>query len=394
MLILMIIISSVTRQRVCNVAVNETAATASQAADARQEEMRGVWITFMDLSMEYESNRSEAAFREKFEKIAADCAGFGFNTLIVQVRPFADALYSSKLFPPSHILSGEQGKSAGYDALEIICEICRAKGLSIHAWVNPYRVTADKTPQKLSADNPYSKDGSLGIQTDSGIIFDPSNEEARKLIVDGVREIVENYPVDGVQFDDYFYPEDIGDADEDQYSEYLKTVSQDSAMDLQTWRTFNVSLLISETYLAVHKCRENALFGISPQGNLENNSALCADVVNWCEKRGFIDYICPQIYFSTDHPYLPFETALNEWSNLNLADGVRLFVGLAGYKAGTDADDGTWLGRGDILTEEYKILSENKKVSGFMLYSYASLNEPSAEKEMTALKEILKADRE
>lgn len=389
MLILMIIISSVSRQRVRNGAVNETAATASQAADEAPEEMRGIWITYMDLSMEYESDKSEAAFRKKFEKIAADCAGFGFNTLIVQVRPFADSLYSSRLFPPSHILSGEQGKSAGYDALEIICEICRAKGLKLHAWVNPYRVTADNTPEKLSADNPYIKDESLGIQTGSGIIFDPSSEEARKLIVDGVREIVENYPVDGVQFDDYFYPEDIGDADEARYSEYLRTVPQGKAMDLHTWRTFNVDLLIAETYLAIHKCRENAVFGISPQGNLENNAALCADVVNWCEKRGFIDYICPQIYFSIDHPYLPFETALNEWSGLELADGVRLYIGLAGYKAGTDADDGTWLDRGDILAEEVKILLKNKKTSGFMLYSYASLNDPKAEKEIKALFEML-----
>lgn len=372
-------------------AAKQTAATPSQAqkpVDKTMDDMRGVWVTYMDLSMENEADKSETGFRQKFEAIASTCKSYGLNTLVVQVRPFGDALYPSKLYPASHILSGKQGKSAGYDALQIICDVCHSHGLKLHAWVNPYRVTAGKTPAELSADNPYLPDKSMGIQTESGIILDPSNEKARKLIVDGVREIVENYDVDGIQFDDYFYPTDIGDADSAQYAAYLKTVPKKNAMDLATWRSFNVSMLIAETYMCVHQCSD-AVFGVSPQGNLGNNAQLSADVVHWCGIKGFLDYICPQIYFSPDNPHLGFEAALNDWTALDYADGVRLFVGLAGYKAGTDADEGTWLDSDTILTDEYNILKKNNKISGFMLYSYASLNDETARAETENLKQAL-----
>ena len=229
----------------------------------------------------------------------------------------------------------------------------------------------------------------MGIETESGIILDPSNEKTRRLITDGIKEILENYPVDGIQFDDYFYPEDIEDEDSDSYESYLETAPKGSAMDLHTWRCFNVDLLIAETYMTVHKSRADAVFGVSPQGNLSNNDFLCADVVTWCGKRGYIDYICPQLYLSIDHPYLGFETALNEWESLSYAEGVRLYAGLAGYKAGSDADGGTWLDSDDMLAREYNILKRNNKYKGFMLYSYASLNDPKAEKELENLKEAI-----
>ena len=127
----------------------------------------------------------------------------------------------------------------------------------------------------------------------------------------------------------------------------------------------------------------------SRQGNLGNNEKLYADVKNWCGKKGYIDYICPQLYFSTDNPALPFETALNEWQSLHYAEGVKLYAGLAGYKAGSDADDGTWQEQDDILRQEYSILKENKDVSGILLYSYVSLHEEAAKQEMEALQEAI-----
>ena len=372
-------------------AVKTTAVTASQpaTADEAPDGMRGIWVTYMELSMENEAEKSEAAFRQKFAGIAAMCKNTGFNTLIVQVRPFCDALYDSKLFPPSHILSGEQGKSAGYDALKIMCAITHKLGMKLHAWVNPYRVTANQTPQKLSGDNPYIKDKSLGLALESGIILNPANEAARKLITEGVTELAENYDIDGVQFDDYFYPEDVGDSDSADYQAYLESAPENGAMDLQTWRESNVNLLVAETYLAVHRAKPKAVFGISPQGNLGNNKLLCADVINWCGKRGFVDYICPQLYFSLDNPALGFEQALSQWSELEFSDSVQVYVGLAGYKAGTDADEGTWLGRDSVLADELNILKKNQKVQGFVLYSVSSLSDKDAAKEMQNLKSAM-----
>lgn len=379
-----------TRRRVPQKPV-QTAATPSQAVATATapDDMRGVWITYMELSMENEADKSEAAFRKKFEKIADDCVSFGFNTLIVQVRPFGDALYPSKLYPASHILTGEQGKSPGYDALKIMCESCRKRGLSLHAWINPYRVTASQTPAKLSADNPYRKNPSIGIKTESGIILNPADETARQLIVDGVREIVSQYPVDGIHFDDYFYPPDIGDADSGSYEAYRKTVPQDDAMDLSDWRRANVNLLVAETYLTVHRYSQTAVFGISPQGNLGNNAQLYADVESWCRAKGYLDYICPQLYFSPDNPALRFADALGAWTTLDFAADVKLYVGLAGYKAGTDADSGTWQAHDDILSQELIILNSNQNVNGFMLYSYSSLHDEAAKDEMQNLKKVL-----
>ena len=386
-----LIISALSPKPSQSTAAPQTAAAASKEPAYAQapDGMRGVWVTYMELSMESESDKSEAAFRKKFEKIAADCQSFGFNTMIVQTRPFCDSLYNSKLFPASHILSGAQGESPGYDALKIMCEICHSHEMKLHAWLNPYRVTASKTPSKLSESNPYMKDKSLGIVTDSGIILDPSNKKARKLITDGVREIVSNYPVDGIQYDDYFYPTDIGNSDSAQYSEYINSVGTQGAMTLEEWRTANVNLLMAETYIAVHQSSQSAVFGISPQGNLGNNAQLCADVVSWCGKQGYADYICPQIYFSPGNPRLGFEKALSDWTELSYADNVRLYVGLAGYKAGTDADDGTWQNSDTILSDEYNILNKNNKVSGFMLYSCQSLNDEAAKNEINNLKKAV-----
>lgn len=345
------------------------------------EEMRGVWVSYMELTMENEKDKSQKRFTEKFEEIAENCKNLGYNTLVVQVRPFCDALYKSDYFPWSHILTGEQGKNPNYDPLKIICDVCREKNLNIHAWINPYRISTQNSPSELSENNPYVKDSSVGFKTQSGTYLDPSNENARRLIIDGIEEIVSNYDIDAIQFDDYFYPADMGSEDDTQYREYINGCENES-MTLEEWRKANVNLLISEVYLRIHSIKNNVEFGISPQGNINNNDKLFADVQLWCTTKGYIDYICPQIYFSLDNPALTFEDSLQSWCELDFASNVNLYVGLAGYKAGTDDDEGTWLNDDNILAQEYNIICENEKTSGLMMYSYASLFSDDGKKEM------------
>ena len=345
------------------------------------EEMRGVWVSYMELTMENEKDKSQKRFTEKFEEIAENCKNLGYNTLVVQVRPFCDALYKSDYFPWSHILTGEQGKNPNYDPLKIICDVCREKNLNIHAWINPYRISTQNSPSELSENNPYVKDSSVGFKTQSGTYLDPSNENARRLIIDGIEEIVSNYDIDAIQFDDYFYPADMGSEDDTQYKEYVNDCENES-MTLEEWRKANVNLLISEVYLRIHSIKNNVEFGISPQGNINNNDKLFADVQLWCTTKGYIDYICPQIYFSLDNPALTFEDSLQSWCELDFASNVNLYVGLAGYKAGTDDDEGTWLNDDNILAQEYNIICENEKTNGLMMYSYASLFSDNGKKEM------------
>ncbi len=353
------------------------------------DEMRGVWISYLELTMENESDKSENAFRKKFDKIAENCKGYGLNTMIVQVRPYGDALYKSEYYPWSHIMTGTQGKNPGYDPLKVMVEISKSYGIQLHAWINPYRITLNKTPNKLSSDNPYSKNKRIGLETDGGIILDPSNEEARQLIINGVVEIVNNYDISGIQFDDYFYPENIGEADKESYEKYVSSVGEKNSMKLENWRKANVNMLICQTYRAVHSLGKEVAFGISPQGNIDNNKNLFADVKTWCTVSGFVDYIAPQIYFSLDNPALTFEEALNSWNELDFDKNVKLYVGLAGYKAGSDSDDGTWAYSNDILAEEYKIIKNDNRAEGFILYSYQSIIDSKCREEMQNLRNQL-----
>lgn len=369
--------------------INNIAALSSKAtADTPEsdEEMRGVWVSYMELSMENESSKTQKAFEDKFTEIAQKCRESGFNTLIVQVRPFCDALYKSSYFPWSHILTGTQGENPQYDALQIMCDICKENNLKIHAWINPYRVSSNETPKKLSDNNPYIKNSEIGIKTDNGIFLDPSNETAQQLISDGVKEIAENYDVDGIQFDDYFYPTENESFDKKQYEAYIEKYGKENSMSLDNWRMQNVNTLICKVYRTIKSVDSSVEFGISPQGNIGNNDGLYADVKSWCTCKGFADYICPQIYFSLENPALTFEDCLNSWTSLDFDENVKLYVGLGGYKAGNgEYDEETWLLSDSILADEYDILRNNKSVRGFMLYSYSCLEDDTAKKEINNL---------
>lgn len=386
-----ICISSFTREKppkkqndIDNIAALSSKATADTPES--DEEMRGVWVSYMELSMENESSKTQKAFENKFNEIAQKCRESGFNTLIVQVRPFCDALYKSSYFPWSHILAGTQGVNPQYDALQIMCDICKENNLKIHAWINPYRVSSNETPKKLSDNNPYIKNPEIAIKTDNGIFLDPSNETAQQLICDGVKEIAEKYDVDGIQFDDYFYPTKDESFDKKQYQAYIEKYGKENSMNLDNWRMQNVNTLICKVYRTIKSMDSSVEFGISPQGNIGNNDGLYADVKSWCTCKGFADYISPQIYFSLENPALNFEDCLNSWTSLDFDENVKLYVGLGGYKAGNgEYDEETWLLSDSILADEYDILRNNKSVRGFMLYSYSCLEDDTAKKEINNL---------
>lgn len=356
--------------------------------EAEAEEMRGLWVSYISLDMQG-TDRSFDSFKEKFDKIVSDATNLGCNTLIVQVRPFCDALYNSEYFPTSHVLSGIQGEDAGYDALEYMCDSAHSKGLKLHAWINPYRVSSSGTPSALAKNNPYMIDSSFGTQLDSGIYLNPAKKAVRKLITDGVAEIVNNYEVDGIQFDDYFYPPDSGDFDEPEYTAYQKSVNNiTKAMYKDEWRQNNVNLMLTEVYRTIKSIDSDVQFGISPQGNIDNNYAIGADVKSWCENIGYADYICPQMYYSVDNPTLKFEVSLQDWQEFNYHKDIKVYVGLGAYKAGTDADSGTWLDKNDVLATQL-VLLRRYGYDGYMIYDYSALISESAQKELNVFRSIV-----
>ena len=354
-----------------------------------ENEMRAVWITYLTLDME-ETDRSESAFKNKIDNIITTCQECHLNTIIVQVRPFGDSIYESDYFPFSHIISGKQGETVDYDALQYIVAAAHAHGLSVHAWVNPFRISTGKTPDTLADSNPYVQwlndnddfNDDYTFEYKGGIYYNPAYPEVRKLIIDGISEIVQKYDVDGIQLDDYFYPSDEPNYDSQTYQAYIDTVSSGSTVLSQSeWRKTNINLLVSGIYDAVHAVKKNVVFGIAPQCNFENNEEISADIKTWCSSKGYIDYICPQIYVSNQHPTFPFEVLAKQWKETVTENSVKLYFGLGVYKAGTDADDGTWLLNDDNLKTQIE-LSRTLDTDGFMLYSYDYLKSNDTKKEM------------
>lgn len=368
-------------------AITSNTTTQNITEKETSKEFRGIWVTYIDLDMR-NTDMTQEAFIKKFNKIADTSKSKGFNALIVQVRPFSDALYKSDYFPYSHLLTGVQGKDPQYDPLEYMCEYCHKIGLEIHAWINPYRIKTNNSPQELASNHPYYKNKDICVKTKDGLYYNPCEQKTRELIKNGIKEIIENYPIDGIQFDDYFYPTNKASFDKKQYNEYVNSVANGKAVTLKEWRIAQVNILIAEVYNIVHNCDKKIVFGISPQGNIDNDYQLCADVKSWCKKQGYIDYICPQIYYSLNHPTLSFTESLNQWLNLEYHDEIKLYIGLAGYKAGTDSDEGTWEKSNNILEKQLEISRKNK-VDGIILYSFNDLERDTAKKEIENFVKLL-----
>lgn len=372
-----------------------TVVPSSQSTADSSEEMRAVWVPYMSLDMSKDSDKSEQAFQNKFNSIVNQAKSSGMNTLVVQVRPFGDALYQSSYFPWSHITGGTQGTDPGYDPLKDMVDACHSAGLKIHAWVNPLRIKSSGTPSILAPSNPYvqwqndSSKSDWTVTLDSGIFYNPAYADVRTLIANGVREIAQNYAVDGIQFDDYFYPTQDASFDSTAYEAYCAQAGQKGqAMSLSDWRCANINALVAQVYQAVKSANPQVEFGISPQANLENDLKSGADVAAWCSAQGYVDYICPQLYVNFQNPVLPYDTAAKTWSSLVTNKNIKLYFGLALYKANSDADSGTWKNSSGILASEIEY-GRQVSCSGFMFYSCQYLTGAQTEDEVQDVIKLL-----
>ena len=250
------------------------------------EEMKAAWVPFMALE-DKNGNYTEAEFKSRFDNILADSKSHGINTMVVHVRPFGDALYKSNLFPWSHILSGTQGNDPGFDPLEYMIEKTHSENMAFHAWINPLRIQSNNTPSILCESNLYNKwktdsdssNDNWVLDSNGNKYFNPYYPEVRKVIIEGVKEIVENYDVDGIHFDDYFYPTDNYDLDKVSYSEYVSQIGENAiALSQDQWRIANINTLISGVYSEIKSIDPSVQFGISPQANISNDLKTSADV--------------------------------------------------------------------------------------------------------------------
>ena len=341
------------------------------------EYVKAVWMTYYELSS-FTQDNDEQEFKKQITKAFKELESNGFNRVTVQVRPFADAFYKSDYFPVSAYCFKSQGSELLYDPLAIMTEAAHKYGLSIEAWINPYRVSSSTDFSELSDKNKAVewKDTDNLIVCDSGIYFNPASSEVTKLICNGVREIVENYQVDSICFDDYFYPDTDKSIDESSYKAYTENSGE---LSLEDWRRENVSNMVKEVYSTVKSVNENITFGISPASDIENDrDSLYADVEKWCTSEGYIDYICPQIYFGFLNENQPFMKTTKNW--IQMSD-CTMYVALPLYKAGKEdefaGDSGIneFVDNNNIIARQVTYLSKLESVKGFYIFSYSSLKD-------------------
>ena len=331
---------------------------------------KAVWFAYLDIDGWLLGADSDE-FRQRIKTAFSNVRAMGCNTVYVHVRAFGDAYYHSFIYPFTAAYSGTVGVSPDYDPLEIMIEEAHSLGLSFHAWVDPMRTT-DKArfsqmPDSYILKQWYNLDSTNGTylvyDSDSGYYWlSPAYTAVRELISSGIAEIVSSYQVDGIHIDDYFYPTTDASFDSAAFS-----VSGWS--DLSSWRKNVVSQLVKSIYDTVKAVNPTVLFGVSPQGNTENNrNKLYADIDLWCSSYGYLDYVVPQLYYGYEGS-LPFDAAAQEWQSLVTNPSVSLVCGFAAYKVGSTKE---WRS-GSILSSQTAYIDSLSRYSGCAYYRYGSL---------------------
>lgn len=377
-------------------AVNAHCTPSAPAAAENDGKLRGVWVsTVSGIDFPSREDLSAKEMRAELDKIVQNVSDIGFNAIFFQVRPACDAMYKSDIFPWSKYLTGEQGKEPpdGFDPLQYITERAHERGIALHAWINPFRVaTSEEEINNLAKDNPALSEG-LTFECGGKLYLNPALPESRALVTAGVSEILERYDVDGIHLDDYFYPN--GDFDDSAaYALYGNN------KDISDWRRENVNLLVQLLHNEVKSKKPDAVFGISPAGVWANRSsnelgsdtrggnesyyAACADSRGWV-KNGMVDYIAPQIYWNIGFEAADYAVLCDWWSDVVRDTDVKLYIGMAAYKAAQETDQNSaWYGeRG---AEELKAqISRNRSgqsIDGEILFTYHSITDSTLIKEM------------
>lgn len=347
----------------------------SSQPDIKQDYITGVWLSFLEIDTLLQNN-----FTAEFNTVIANCKTRGITDIFVHVKPFCDSYYPSEYFPLR-----SSAASIGFDVLEYMIDICHQNNIRFHAWINPYRVkTSDNDVFSLPDNNPAklwltddNADNDINVSTVDGVHLNPASVEVRALIIEGIREIIDNYKVDGIHFDDYFYPTTDQAFDETVYALYQETTQK--PLSLEDWRRANINALISGVYTAIKFKNKDIVFSISPSASVtENYDEHYADIVAWIDS-GCVDYIIPQLYFGFDYPLeeYRFDTLVLEWENITKKTDVKLLIGLACYKIGTEKEPDCyeWSSGKEVINSQVKLCNERKNISGHIFFSYSSMRD-------------------
>ena len=330
-------------------------------------EVRGVFISYLEYE-ELFTNKSDKEIEDTVKEIVSSLDKYKLNTIYLQVRMFSDSIYNSKIFPKTSIIENN------IDLLALFLKYAKKNNIKVYAWINPYRISHSTDISKIKENNPAYKfinTTNIEVIENKGIYYNPASSKVKDLIVSGVKEIVENYDVDGVLFDDYFYPSDAIDLKE--YEEYKDKIS------LKDFRLEQVNSLIRRVYKTIKNINENIEFGISPDGNIENNyDYIYADVRKWLDEDGYIDFIMPQLYYGFYNETKPFIKTVNEWNDL-IKNDTKLIVALALSKSGkkdlyAKSGENEWIDYNDIISREIDYSKDLSHYSGYSLFRYGDFS--------------------
>ncbi|MEC5165617.1 uncharacterized lipoprotein YddW (UPF0748 family) [Flavobacterium sp. PL11] len=314
-------------------------------------EFRGVWIATV-VNIDWPKTSSDSVDKQKADyiEILDTYQKLNFNAVIVQIRSVGDAFYPTKLAPWSKYLTGKEGKAPVpyYDPLEWMITEAHRRGFEFHAWMNPYRATMNYNTAALSPDHDFFKYPEWMIKYGGKYYYNPALPEVQKHLLTIVDEVVQNYDIDAMHFDDYFYPYKVAGEkfnDTASYEKYGK------GMSIDDWRRDNVNTFVKDVSVSIKKSKPWVQFGISPFGVWRNKSVdprgsdteagqtnyddLYADPIAWMDNK-WIDYLVPQLYWSMDHPKASYSKLLKWWSENS--NNTAIYIGNGTYKINADSD--------------------------------------------------------
>ncbi|HVV56228.1 MAG TPA: family 10 glycosylhydrolase [Mucilaginibacter sp.] len=349
-----------------------------------KREFRGEWIaTVVNIDWPSDPNLPVEKQKEELINILDADQRAGINAVMLQVRPAADAFYAKSSEPWSKWLTGKQGQAPDpmYDPLQFAITEAHKRGIELHAWFNPYRATFDHDFKDLCSCHITNQEPGWFFTYGGIKLFNPGLPEVRNYIVKVILNVVDNYDIDGVHMDDYFYPYQIQGQhihDEQAFKEY------GSGFDnIDDWRRNNVDLLIHMLSDSIHKHKSYVKFGISPFGiwkNIRQDPGgsetsggdsyyeLYADTRKWV-KEGWVDYIAPQIYWNLGYRLAPFENLVDWWSDNTY--GRHLYVGQAAYRI-NDPKSKAFRNPAEV-PDQIRYLRDNPRVEGSIFFSANSL---------------------
>jgi len=381
------------------------------------EPVRGVWlatvsrldwppISSVNASRENRISQQQKALTDKLDKLK----NMGINTVFFQVKPDATALWSSKILPWSDTLTGHIGEDPGYDPLQFILDEAHKRGMKVHAWFNPYRVSTNTKPSTVTELNKTLSNQPPSVfvlhrdwirTANDRYVLDPGIPEARDWITSIVAEVVARYPVDGVQFDDYFYSEAPGATLND--AQTFQKYGQGFASKAD-WRRHNTQLLIEQVSRSIKQLNPNVEFGVSPAGVWRNRShdplgsetsgaaaydEAFADTRLWVQK-GLLDYIAPQVYWPFSRKAARYDVIAKWWADVVKPTHTRLYIGVALYKVGESTkNEPEWTVRGGVpeLKKQLDLNESQPNINGTILFREDYFNQPQAQEAVRYIKE-------